>query len=115
MTVQIAGIRAGLEILERGLNIVGYIPVVGSIGAYTRGTLATLQIITGIALAILSIGMGGTGALLCWQFGTALVGHSILNGLRCMVEYPPCVALVTTLPYDIISLVVIGGRLFPYI
>lgn len=106
-----------LETFEKGLNFIGYIPVVGSFGATVRDKYAAIEAITGIALLALSIGstLQGNPNPLYSAIGWTLLGHSILNGIRSLFEAVPFVAIFTTLPYDILTASYVGGRLFTYI
>lgn len=106
-----------LETIERGLNVVGYIPLIGSLSAGVRDTYATAEAIAGIALIAFAIGSSiqGNPQPLYTVVGGTLLGHAILNGIRSLFEAVPFVALVTTLPYDILTASCVGGRLFTYI
>ena len=115
----VVAIRSSLEVFERCLNIAGYIPGVGTIsGQLLRGSLATIETISGVALVILAAvpySQGSIGGQVAFNFGVALIGHGILNGVRITVEYFPGVSLFTALPYDICSYVLLGRRLFSYV
>jgi hypothetical protein len=104
-----------LEITEKALNVLGYMPVVGTFTSYIRGGLAKIEAITGIGLAI--IGLIGTSSAsnVYLSISVTLIGHAMLNGLRTAFEYKTLLPLVTTLPYDIISHLILGRRLFTYL
>lgn len=122
MAANIAGLNVAetfllLETFEKGLNFIGYIPVIGSLGAGARTIYAKIEAIAGIALLALSVGLsvGGNTNHLYTSVGGTLLGHAILNGIRSLFEMVPFVALASTLPYDLLTASYVGGRLFSYI
>jgi hypothetical protein len=106
-----------LETFERGLNIVGYIPVIGTLGAFVRNHYAKIEAVAGAAFAVFATGLyvQGNPSRAYYIIGGTLFGHAILNEIRSYFEAMPGVALITTLPYDIIATVYVGGRFFSYI
>ncbi len=108
---------ACLETFEYSLNIIGYIPIVGSISAHVRKFYGSLEIISGIALAIFAVGLElrqSKNAKLYFTIGSTLIGHGILNSIRALFEEKIGVSLITTLPYDLIATFYAGRRFFSY-
>lgn len=95
--------------LEKGLNIAGYIPVVGTISAVVRATIAKVQMTVGAVMA----GLNYLGSILARDpqrqqelekravKSLEFVGHGVLNAIRAIFEFVPFVSLVTCLPYDL--------------
>lgn len=105
-----------LETLEKGLNVVGYIPFVGSVSAWVRENLGRIEVIAGIVFAILSLVQANAATnKLYLTIGLTFLGHGILNQLRALLEYVPGVPLFTTLPYDLYATYVLGRRYFSYV
>ena len=108
-----------LETFEKGLKIAGYIPFIGTVSAAIRGGFAKIEMISGIAFAILALGIHLQGnaatASTYLAVGITLIAHSLLNGLRTCLEVVPFVPLVTTLPYDLYATYVVGKRFFSYV
>lgn len=106
-----------LETFEKGLNVVGYFPYVGSVGAIVRKKYAYIEVIAGIAFAFFAMGIDlqGNPSRACYMIAGTLVGHGILNRIRTYFEAYPWVSLCTTLPYDLIATFYVGRRFFPYV
>lgn len=115
--INFQNIFALLETFERGLNVVGYIPVIGSVSAVVRNNYAKIEAVAGVAFAILATGiyLQGNPSHAYYLIAGTLFGHAILNEIRSYFEAVPGVALFTTLPYDIIATIYVGGRFFSYI
>jgi hypothetical protein len=107
-----------LETFETGLNVVGYIPYIGSISAWVRDRYSLLEIITGVGLAILSFVNHRQGDVpaskVYLTVAATFLGHGILNQIRSAIEAVPLLPLVTTLPYDFFATYYIGSRIFSY-
>lgn len=106
-----------LETFERGLNLAGYVPVVGPIAGALRQYYSNIEAIAGIALAILSLGMKlqeQRSSSFYLTVGITLIGHAILNYIRSCFEEVSGLPLVTTLPYDLVATFYVGGRFFSY-
>lgn len=107
-----------LETFEGGLNIVGYVPLAGSVSAGVRDVYSKIEVVIGVALVVFSMGMfiqRNPGHLSCRNLGLTLIGHGILNKIRTYCEMTPFFALITTLPYDLFTGFWIGRRIFAYI
>lgn len=107
-----------LEAFEKGLNVVGYIPVLGTAAATIRYYYSNVELISGLAFAIFSLGIhlqGNVQAGFYFTIGLTLFGHAILNGLRSSVEAVPTLPLFTALPYDLYATYVVGKRFFSYV
>ena len=105
-----------LETFERGLNLIGYIPFVGTRSAQVRNVFAAIEGVSGVVFVALSLeaSVQGHPNRLYSVLGETLIGHSILNMIRSYVETIHFVPLVTTLPYDVIGAQCVGGRFFCY-
>lgn len=106
-----------LETFENGLNLLGYVPFIGSIGAVTRNVYAQIEAIAGVIFGALAIGLRfqGNQAHTYFVIAGTLLGHSMLNGIRSCFEAAPGVALLSTLPYDLMSTWYFGRRFFSYV
>ncbi len=108
-----------LETFEQGLNVLGYIPLIGNISAHVRSNYAKIEAITGIGLAIFAACLNLQGNLhsaFYLAVGVSFVGHAILNGIRSYWEDSyPGFTLFTALPYDVVATFFVGRRFFPYI
>jgi hypothetical protein len=108
-----------LETFEQGLNIAGYIPLIGSFSAaYIRRNYGQVEIIVGLAFVIFGAGLsiqGNPKAIAYLKFGATLIGHGLLNLIRMNFEIVPGLPLITTLPYDLLATYYIGRRFFSYI
>lgn len=90
---------------ERILKITGAIPLVSTVSAVGRGVLANCQGTLGGACLFFG-GVGGVACSLVGQLGAArrcfliashglyLIGHSILNNIRAVIEFIPIVNLL---------------------
>lgn len=105
-----------LETFEKGLNVVGYIPFVGSFSASVREILGRIEFLAGIVFSTLSlVQQNGATKTLYLTVGLTCLGHGCLNQIRALVEVVPGVALATALPYDLYATFVLGRRYFSYI
>ncbi|WP_068469449.1 hypothetical protein [Candidatus Protochlamydia phocaeensis] len=102
-------LNKNLQSIEHGLNIMGYIPIVGTFSACIRFTYGKMEMITGLAVSLISF----TGSIFAsdLQRQQALESRAIkaieyslhgwLNMGRCFLEIIPFISLVTCLPYDL--------------
>jgi hypothetical protein len=106
-----------LETFEKGLNIIGYIPVVGTFGAGVRNTYAKVEVAAGVVFAAIAIGvhLQGNPSRAYFIIGATLFGHGVLNEIRSYLEAVPFLPWLTTLPYDIITTAYLGRRYFSYV
>jgi hypothetical protein len=107
-----------LETFEKGLNIVGYFPYIGTVSAYLRANYSALEIIAGVAIAIFATGMHiqqNPNAAIYLALGGTLLFHGILNRIRAVFESIPFLPLITTLPYDLVATLYLRRRYFSYI
>lgn len=108
-----------LEAFEKGLNIAGYIPIIGTISGVIRAGYTKIEFISGVALAALAFGMhlqGNPSGLSTYlAVGITLIAHSLLNGLRACIEIVPGLPIITTLPYDLYATHILGKRFFSYL
>jgi hypothetical protein len=106
-----------LETFEKGLNVIGYIPVVGSMSAVVRNHYAKIEAVAGIVFAAFAIGihLQGNPSRAYFIIGGTLLGHSLLNEGRSLIEMVPGLPLITTLPYDVLSTMYLGRRFFSYV
>ncbi|KIC73934.1 Uncharacterized protein PRO82_001772 [Candidatus Protochlamydia amoebophila] len=107
-----------LELVEKTLNVAGYIPGIGTVSAYVRGGLASIEAVSGIGLTIIGFianSQGNPASSIYLTTGITFIGHALLNGFRASFENQPFISLVTTLPYDIGSYLLLGRRVFPYL
>ncbi len=107
-----------LEIFEKGLNFIGYVPIAGTFSSNVRRVLAVAEMVTAVALGVFAAGcfftgnpMGAPAAYLAAKFAV----HSAANEFRSYLETIPGVSLWTCLPYDLISYACLGGRIISYI
>jgi hypothetical protein len=105
-------INKTLHVSERGLNILGYIPIVSTFSGALRMSYGKLEVIGAIAAAALI----AVKALCITNssdrdselkkavevfIGYAL--HGCANIIRGMIEVVPCFSLITCLPYDLLG------------
>lgn len=105
-------ICSSIEVLEKGLNFFGYVPVAGTLTAkWGRGTLVKAQIVSGIAFGIFSlVGNQRASVVSLYRiFAWTMLKHGLLNSFRSAFEIKPFLPLVTLLPFDLLV-----GRAFPY-
>jgi hypothetical protein len=113
-----------LTVGEVLINLATYTPISGKLSSYfLRGPLATAEVVAGAALLVLGalspvVAPASTPYLF---HGSVLLAHGALNFVRLKIEtkgLPSVFACLpngfTCLPYDVVSLVVLRGRLFPY-
>jgi hypothetical protein len=107
----ITAVYHNLEALESKLNLLGYIPFIGSIsGKWGRGTLATAQAVTGFAIGCFYLfSFANPLASFYGSVAVVMIKHSILNTIRGSIEVSPFTPLIVLLPIDILF-----GRVFPY-
>jgi hypothetical protein len=98
-TITLSMVFNKLNVGEKCLNILGYIPFVGTFSSYGRGCLAGAELTAGVALLIFAN----------FAIAAPFLLHGVLNGIRVVFERVPGVSLVTCLPYDLFF-----GRCFPY-
>lgn len=104
-----------LNKFEKGLNMVGYVPFVGSFSGGLRIGMGKIGVISGVALT--AIGLGGelTGLMKSQKaanvvdLGTNYIKNGVTNIGRGILEFLPGVSLVTCLPYDL------SGRRISYL
>ena len=106
-----------LESFEIGLNVAGYIPVLGSVTSLVRLQYARIEAVAGAIFLLIGAAAHPSGALarLYCDIGVTLIGHAVLNLARSDFEVVPFLPLVTTLPYDILAVCCVWGRFFSYI
>ena len=104
-----------LEAFEKGLNVVGYVPLLGSLASAVRSYYARIEMVAGIALAIFSLTQNDASQTIFFTVGVTFMGHSLLNFGRAILEAFPTVPLFTCLPYDLYATFIVGKRFFSYL
>lgn len=101
-----------IDMLEKGFNVVGYVPIIGSLsGMVARRTLAIAEVVAGLTLAFFYAFMSFGNPLSVFYGQTAMIflKHGILNALRSQIEIKPMASLFICFPFDFFL-----GRVFPY-
>ncbi len=95
------------ESLEGVLNILGYIPIVGTLSALIRFFYGKVQVFGGLIVLLISLVasiFGRPAKKRTWKHALELGGHFIRHGFlnygRSLVEFIPFLPLITCLPYD---------------
>lgn len=101
-----------LDTLEKTLNFLGYIPKVGRVsGKWGRQTLATAQVVSGVAIAVFAMFFNAKKGLTSFYQAVAftMIQHGVLNRIRAHFEMEISVPFLKLLPIDYLF-----GRVFSY-
>lgn len=103
--ISVYDFNAQLNEFEKGLNVLGYIPVLGSVTGIFRMAMGTIVLITGVALEVLGQQLVRTNPeSKMMEIGINYQDNGNANITRGLLELLPGMSICFCLPYDLLGI-----------